>query len=73
LAFEQKPGYGALFKNTRKTKPNHPDYEGSINVDGMQVKLTGWIKQGKNGNFLSLSVKVDEKALARIGGDEEPF
>ena len=35
-----------LNKNDRKEKETHPDYKGSINVDGVDYWLDGWIKDG---------------------------
>ena len=61
MAFEHQPGFGSLFKNKNKKKPNHPDYDGEVNIDGAMFKLAGWIKQGKKGTFLSLSVKPKEE------------
>ena len=46
---------GLLFKNERKEKESQPDYRGQVNIDGTQLKLSAWIKSGKNGKFMSLS------------------
>lgn len=54
---------GALFKNEKKTQETHPEYTGSINVNGTDYWLSGWIKEGKNGGkFFSLSVRPKQEA-----------
>ena len=52
---------GVLFKNDRKTKDTHPDYQGSIDVDGEEFWLSAWIKDGRKGKFMSLSIKPKEE------------
>jgi hypothetical protein len=56
---------GALFKNTRREKDTHPEYNGSINVDGHDYWISAWVKEGKSGKFFSLSVKRKDGTSAR--------
>ena len=57
---QQKDMSGILFKNDRKEKDSHPDYKGSITVDGEEYWLSAWIKRGERGTFMSLAVKPKE-------------
>lgn len=52
---------GVLFINDRKERDNQPDRTGSINIEGVEYFLDGWIKDGSKGKFLSLSVKRKDK------------
>jgi hypothetical protein len=52
---------GVLFKNHDKKTDKHPDYSGSINVEGVEMKLAAWIKEGKKGKFMSLAVTNENK------------
>ena len=36
---------GVLFKNDKKEEPKHPDYKGSVMVDGTDYWLSAWIKE----------------------------
>ena len=58
-----------LNRNDRKEKENHPDYKGSINVNGVDYWLDGWIKDGANGKFISGSLKPKDNAsrVADVG------
>ena len=47
---------GVLFKNDKKEQEKHPDYKGSIMVDGNEYWLSAWIKEGKTGKFMGLAV-----------------
>ena len=57
---------GLLARNDRKTTDNHPDFTGTINVDGVDYWLSAWTKEGKPGSklegrrYFSLSVKAKD-------------
>jgi hypothetical protein len=49
---------GTLFTNDRKEEEKHPDYTGSLNVGGVEYRISGWKRTSKAGaKFLSLSVR----------------
>jgi hypothetical protein len=68
---------GVLFKNDRKESDRHPEYKGSININGEEFWLSSWVKEGKTGKFMSLSVtpKNDRPAAAPVSAKQEdvPF
>jgi len=74
MAFVPKEGSGSLFKNKRKTTETHPDYTGSMMVNGKEHWLSAWVKEGKNGKFFSVSLgKVKEPmGFKEAGSDELP-
>lgn len=47
----------ALFKNDRLQSDKSPTYTGSINVDGKDYYLNGWIRDGAKGKFFSGTIK----------------
>lgn len=52
---------GVLFKNDRKEKDSHPDYKGSCEIDGQEMWISAWIKEGQKGKFMSLSFQPKEQ------------
>jgi uncharacterized protein (DUF736 family) len=60
---ENKPNSGALFRNKKKETDKHPDYTGSISVDGKDYWLSAWINTSKAGDkYMALRVTPPENA-----------
>jgi uncharacterized protein (DUF736 family) len=49
-----------ISKNDKGDNDKRPDYRGSVNIDGKDYDLSGWIKTRKDdgGKFISGSVQV---------------
>lgn len=57
---------GVLFRNQKKESEKHPDYTGSLNVEGQDYWLSAWIKEAKSGTkFMSLALKPKEEAAPK--------
>jgi hypothetical protein len=66
---------GAIWKNDRKTKETQPDYTGSINIEGVDYYLNGWLPDenaSKNAPKLKFSVAPKEppKPIPAAENDE---
>jgi hypothetical protein len=84
MAMADRPvdaGTGALFKNDKREKDTHPNYRGDCTIHGRKFWVSAWIKDGKNGKFMSLAFReADEPAngkpkprSAQMADSEAPF
>ena len=70
---------GALFRNDKKEPGSkQPDYTGKINVNGKDLQLAAWLREGSKGKFFSLKVsefqkKQEERTTYDAIDDEIPF
>ena len=76
---DNKLNTGAIFKNDKKTSQNQPDYRGKVNVNGKEMEIALWVKQGKSGSYFSASfsepyVKTESPTISPvIANDDLPF
>jgi hypothetical protein len=79
MAYELKANRGSLFRNTEKDGEGDRDYAGAINIGGTEYWISGWIKEGKKGKYMSLAVKPKvakpdrTKSLSQELNDSMPF
>ena len=69
---------GALFTNDQKGNEKAPNYKGKLNVNGKEYEIAGWVRQGKSGSFLSLTIsepyqKTDSKSEKPKFSTDLPF
>jgi uncharacterized protein (DUF736 family) len=51
---------GKLWKNDKKTLEKHPDYRGHVWINSEKFDLGGWIRDGENGKYISLSARLHD-------------
>ena len=56
---------GSLSRNDKQGNASWPDYKGKIVINGVKYWLSGWIKDGQNGKWVSLSAKPADGSQAK--------
>lgn len=64
-----------LFVNDKGENPKRPDWTGILNLDGVEFRLSGWIRESNKGKFISGAVQHYENRKPYKEGEEEdiPF
>jgi len=57
MTYIRKPNSGSLFKNNRKIEPSHADYNGTVNIEGVEMYVNAWLNRSEKGDYFSLSFK----------------
>ncbi len=60
MAYEHRDGSGALFRNDKQGVEKRPDYRGDLMLDGKLWEVSGWLKDGAKGKWMSLAAKPKE-------------
>ena len=69
--FTHQDNHGSLFVADKKTPDQQPDRRGTAVVGGVEYQVSGWLKKGAKGQFLSLAFtpKDDPKPASTDDGD----
>lgn len=52
---------GIIKRNDKGDNPQRPDYKGSLDVDGKQYWVAGWVRKRKDDGTPFLSIKIEAK------------
>jgi len=67
---------GSIWMNDKKETENHPDFKGSLNVNGQDFWVSAWKrKEGANPKSpaLSFSIQAKEESIGQIANtSQEP-
>jgi uncharacterized protein (DUF736 family) len=72
MAYELKELQGSLFKNSKKTTEQHPDYTGKLKVNGVELMLSAWVAKTKDGSSY-LNIKAKEATPSVNTGSSDTF
>jgi hypothetical protein len=73
MSYEIKDMTGSLFKNNRREKDTHPDYNGSARIEGHDYWISAWLKTAKDGGkFFSFAFKRKDGTADRPMMDNTP-
>ena len=66
---------GLIGKNDRKTEDQHPDLKGHCEINKVEMWVSGWKKQKKDGSgsFYSLRFTPKEKVTQQTSDEDIPF
>ncbi len=65
MGYELRDMSGSLFRNDRKSNGKSPDYQGTVMINGVEMWINGWLKEGNNGRFFSLAFKPKEQQQSK--------
>ena len=64
---------GALFVNERKDTDKHPDWKGSLNINGVEHWISGWARSTARGDVISLALgEPKQQAAAQAAAQARP-
>ena len=71
--YEQRDNNGIVFLNDRKESETHCDFTGRAMVGGKMYWVSMWKKEGRSGDFFTLSFKpMQERPISDAMKDRSP-
>jgi hypothetical protein len=71
MSYEQRDNSGSLFRN-ESDNPKAPTHTGKCRVNGVDMRISAWVKEGKSGKFFSLAFDPLRDKPAKPAPKPEP-
>jgi hypothetical protein len=68
MAYEQKEGDIAVFRNDKKTNERAPDWRGTAVINGQKMAVAFW---EKNSRMLAGNIKIDNYVRGEVAAEPE--
>ena len=72
MAYEQRDNSGSIFKNDYKKTSAQPDYTGNGMFNGVEGKISAWLKDGQRGKYMSLAFTPKDELGERASAPKAP-
>ena len=72
----RKPNTGTINRNEYKKEDRHPDYRGTIDVDGKEKEISLWINEGKDGKkyfYATIKEPYKKQEAPKRNNDDNDF
>lgn len=74
MAYETKDNTGSLFRNNKRESDKHPEFNGSVRIDGHDMWVSAWVRETKTGQkYFSLAFKRKDGTATRAGDTAKTF
>lgn len=70
---------GMMMRNRNRETEKHPEFTGSINIDGVEYWLSAWVNTGKDGSkiqgqkYFSLKFKPKDESKPKAPSKEQDY
>ena len=72
MAYENRDNSGSIFKNDYKKTSAQPDYTGNGMFNGVEGKISAWLKDGQRGKYMSLAFTPKDELGDRASAPKAP-
>ena len=67
-----RPDGGYLSRNEKKQSETHPDFRGSMTLEGREFWISAWVAQNDRGKYFKLKFQPKQQVVVPLKKTPEP-